>query len=150
MAKAMERRAVFHLWFHPSDPAHLFENELLRIIQYIDTQRRKGLVWIATMGEIGAYCEARERLRPELERREGELRISLRGSFENDKYGSTELSLIFTAVPRPRKVIMDDGGDVLHMEASKSAQAINSNVRMAEGRVLINMPTTARSLRLVF
>ena len=150
MAKAMERRAVFHLWFHPSDPASLFENELLRIIQYIDAQRRKGLVWIATMGEISAYCEARERLRPEVERREGELRISWRGSFENDKYGSTELSLIFPAVPRPRKVIMGDGGDVLHMEASSSVEANNSNVRMAEGRVLINMPTTARSLRLVF
>ena len=48
MVKAMERHAAFHLWFHPSDPAYLFESELLRIIHYIDSHRIKGLIWIAT------------------------------------------------------------------------------------------------------
>src|SRR5256712_3166652 len=120
MAKAAERRAVFHLWFHPSDPAYLFESELLRIIQYIDSQRKKRLVWIATMGEIAAYCEARERLRPELERKEGEMRVVWRGSFQSEKYGNTELTLISPAVPRLREVILIDGEGSRHLEPSHS------------------------------
>jgi len=144
MAKAAERRAVFHLWFHPSDPTHLFESELLRIIQFLDSQRKEGLAWIATMGEIAAYCEAREKLRLEVEREAGEMRVAWRGSFQSEKYGSTELSLIFPAMPRPRKVIMTVGNDLLHLEPG------NSYVRTADGRLLINMPTTARSLRLIF
>jgi len=144
LTKAAERHAVFHLWFHPSDPAYLFESELLRIIRYIDSQRGKGLVWIATMGGIAAYCEARERLRPEVERKPGEMRVVWRGSFPSEKYGSTELSLIFPAMPSPRKVIMTDGDGCLHLEPG------NSYLRTAEGRLLINMPTTAKSLRLAF
>jgi len=144
MTKAAERRAVFHLWFHPSQPTHLFESELLRIIQFLDSQRKERLAWIATMGEFAAYCEAREKLGLEVEREAGEMRVAWRGSFQSDKYGSTELSLIFPAVPRPRKVIMTDGNDLLHLEPS------NSYVRMADGRLLINMPTPAKSLRLVF
>jgi peptidoglycan/xylan/chitin deacetylase (PgdA/CDA1 family) len=144
MTKAAERRAVFHLWFHPSDPASVFESDLIRIVQYIDNQRKTGLVWIATMGEIASYCEARETLRPEVERAEGEITVVWRGSFQREKYGDTELTLIFPALPRPRKVIMSDGNGSVRLELG------NSSVRTAEGRLLIGMPTTAKSLRLVF
>jgi hypothetical protein len=34
LSKAAKRHAVFHLWFHPSDPAAIFENEFSRIIRY--------------------------------------------------------------------------------------------------------------------
>jgi peptidoglycan/xylan/chitin deacetylase (PgdA/CDA1 family) len=142
MTKAAERHGVFHLWFHPSDPTRLFETELLRILRFLDSQRKEGLTWIATMGEIAAYCEARESLGLEVERREGEMRIAWRGSFQSEKYGSTELSLILPAMPRPREVIMADGNDRPHLEPSY--------VRTDEGRLLVNMPTTAKSLRLVF
>src|SRR5262249_47293418 len=66
VAKAMERCAAFHLWFHPSDPLSLVENELLQIIRYIDSQRQQGLVWVASMAEIASYCEARHKLTPEV------------------------------------------------------------------------------------
>jgi peptidoglycan/xylan/chitin deacetylase (PgdA/CDA1 family) len=145
LTKAAERHAVFHLWFHPSDPPYVFERELPRILQFIASEREKGLVWIATMGDIAAYCEARERLRPEVvERKEGEMTIAWRGSFQSEKYGHTELSLIANDLPRPRKVLMRDQDDSLHLRPRHSCS------QTADGRLLINMPTTAKSLRLVW
>src|SRR3989441_1507630 len=115
MTKAAERRAVFHLWFHPSDPTDLFESELLRIIQFLGGQRKDGLAWIATMGEIAAYCEARERLRPEVEREAGEMRIAWRGSFQSEKNGYTEFSLIGPPLPPPPDVIITDKDGPPHL-----------------------------------
>jgi peptidoglycan/xylan/chitin deacetylase (PgdA/CDA1 family) len=144
LAKAAERHAVFHLWFHPSEPASVFENELLRITQYIDSQRKAGLVWVATMAEIAAYCEARERLRPAVERNEGEMRVVWRGSFQGEKYGHTELSLVFPTLPRPRMITMINGDGFQPLELG------GSYVQTTTGRLLINMPTAAQSLHIVF
>jgi peptidoglycan/xylan/chitin deacetylase (PgdA/CDA1 family) len=144
MSKAAERHAVFHLWFHPSEPASVFENELLRIVQYIDSQRKAGLVWIATMAEIAAYCEARERLWPAVEKYEGEMRVVWRGAFQSEKYGDTELSLIFPVLPRPHKVVLIDRDGAHDLELGRSY------VQTAEGRLVLNMPITAKLLRIVF
>jgi hypothetical protein len=143
MAKATERYAVFHLWFHPADPASVFENELLRVIQYIDSQGKQGLVWVATLSEIAAYCEAREGLRPAVERNEGEMRVVWRGAFQGEKYGHTELSLVFPILSRPRMVTMTKGDGFRHLELGRSY------VQTAAGRLLINMLATAESLRIV-
>jgi peptidoglycan/xylan/chitin deacetylase (PgdA/CDA1 family) len=144
MAKAAERHAVFHLWFHPSEPASVFENEFLRIIQYIDSQRKAGLVWIATMADIAAYCEARERLRPAVEKHEDEMKVVWRGSFQSERYGDTELSLVFPPLPRPRMITILNGNSSRHLELGRSY------VQTATGQLLINMPTTAQSLHIVF
>jgi peptidoglycan/xylan/chitin deacetylase (PgdA/CDA1 family) len=144
MAKAVERRAVFHLWFHPSDPPSLFETELLGTLKYIDRQRHQTLVWIATMRDIASYCEARERLRPHVERNGAEMTVVWRGSFPSQRYGNTELSLIFPALPTPRKLILTAEGGSRHLEPE------HSSLRTTQGRLMINMPTTATSLRLLF
>jgi peptidoglycan/xylan/chitin deacetylase (PgdA/CDA1 family) len=144
LATAAKRRAVFYFWFHPSEPSALFETEFRRIIQYIDSRRKAGLVWIATMAELAAYCEAREQLRPAVERHDGEIRVVWRGSFQGEKYGQTELSLIFPPLPRPRMVAVTTADGVRPLELGRSY------VQMAMGRLLINMPTTAKSLHIVF
>jgi peptidoglycan/xylan/chitin deacetylase (PgdA/CDA1 family) len=144
MVKAAESQAVFYLWFHPSEPASVFEDELLRIIQYIDSQRKKGLVWVATMGEIAAYCEAREKLSLEVTKTENEMRIVWQGSFQNEKYGHTELSLVFPTLPRPHMVTLTNGDGSRHLELGRSY------FQTASGRLLINMPTTAKLLHIVF
>jgi len=144
MAKAVERHAVFHLWFHPSDPLSLFETELLGTLKHIDSQRHQKLVWIATMSDIASYCEARETLRPHVERNGAELTVAWRGSFPSRRYGNTELSLVFPALPTPRKLILTDADGSRHLEPEHSA------LRTTEGLLMINMPTTAKSLRLLF
>ena|SRR2546425_751669 len=143
VAKAVARRAVFHLWFHPSDPLSVAETELLPITRYIDSQRKEGLVWVATMAEIASYCEARHSLRPEVRRTHGEMTIVWRGSFPSDKYGHTELTLILPPLPRPRMVTLTNS------DGSRDPGFARSPVRTTAGQLLINMPTTAKSLHIV-
>jgi peptidoglycan/xylan/chitin deacetylase (PgdA/CDA1 family) len=144
LATAMERSAVFHLWFHPSEPTSLFENEFRRILQYIDSQRKAGLVWIATMGEIAAYCEAREQLQPVVERSKGDLKIVWKGAFQGEKYGHTELSLLLPPIPKPSRVTINDKNGCQHLEPG------HSYVQTGTEQILINMPTTAISLHITF
>ena len=143
VAKAVARNAAFHLWFHPSDSISVAENELFQIMRYIDGQRREGLVWVATMAEIASYCEARHRLRPEIRRTGREMTVSWQGSFPGERYGHTELSLIFPPLPRPRRITLTDA------HASRDLDVTSPALRTTEGQLLINMPTTARSLRIV-
>src|SRR5215470_7775830 len=139
MAKAASRSAAFHLWFHPPDPASLFERELCEILQYIDRQRREGLVWVAPMAEIASYCEARQRLRPEVQRMNGEMTIIWRGSFPSERYGHTELSIVLPPLPSPRSIALTNE------DGSANQKLGSSYVRTAEGRLRVNMPTSAKS-----
>jgi hypothetical protein len=143
LATAAKRHAVFHLWFHPSESASIFENEFRRILRYIDNRRKAGVVWVATMAEIAAYCEARERLQPVVERHEHEIRVAWRGSFQSERYGYTELSLIFPPLLRPRKVILVDRDGTRDLESGRSINWTN------DGRLVLNMPVTAKLLRIV-
>src|SRR5262245_24000779 len=144
VAKAVARGAAFHLWFHPSVSISVAENELFQIMWYIDSQRREGLVWVATMAEIASYCEARLRLRPELRRTDREMTVSWGGSFPGERYGHTDLSLIFPPLPRPRRITLTDA------HASRDLDVTGPAVGTTEGQLLINMPTTAKSLRIAF
>jgi peptidoglycan/xylan/chitin deacetylase (PgdA/CDA1 family) len=144
LSTAAKRHAVFHLWFHPSESSAIFKNELRRILQYIDRQRQAGLVWVATMAEIAAYCEARESLRPSVERHEGEMKVGWRGAFQAEKYGHSELSLIFPPLPKPHTVTVTNGDGLQHLQHGRSY------VQMATGQLLVNMPTTAQALHIVF
>src|SRR5215467_10814629 len=144
IAKAVARSAAFHLWFHPSDPAPLFERELREIVQYIDGQRKEGLVWIAPMTEIASYCEARQRLRPEVQRMNGEMTIIWRGSFPSERYGHTELSLVLPPVPSPRAITLTNE------DGAASREPGTSYVKTAEGRLRVSMPTSAKSLHILF
>src|SRR3989449_6105687 len=130
MAKAMAHRAAFHLWFHPSDPLSLAETELLQIIRYLDSQRKEGRVWVAPMAEIASYCEARHRLTPEVRRTNGEMTIIWRGSFPSEKYGQTELSLLFPPLPRPRRVALTNGDGCQDLKFERSS------VQTADERLL--------------
>ena len=144
LEKAMARQAVFHLWFHPSDPLSVAETELLPILRHLDGTRREGSVWVATMAEIASYCEARHTLGLEVRRTNDEMTIVWRGSFPSERYGHTELSLVFPPLPRPRTITLTNG------VGSRDLVVGSSSVQTVADRLLINMPTTAKSLRIVF
>ena len=57
---AIQHRLAYHLWFHPSDPRKVFQKEFREILRTIQQQREAGNVWVATMGDLASYCEARE------------------------------------------------------------------------------------------
>ena len=141
---AVARRAAFHLWFHPSDPRSLLETELLDIVRYLDGQRREGRVWVAPMAEIASYCEARHTLTPHVQRTDGEMVVRWRGSFASERYGHTDLTLVFPPLPRPRMITLRNGGTCRELPVAPSSD------QTAARRLMINMPTTASSLHLVF
>ena len=142
--EALRRQAVYHIYFHPSDPMPIFENEFRRIIGYISDERRKGDIWVATMSELAAYCEAREGVHLEIHRNAKETQIQMRSSLNTVSYGTPSLTLLIPTLSPPRQVIVgfQHGGEAL-ME-DKDA------VRQEHDRVLINIPVTARSLKLRF
>jgi peptidoglycan/xylan/chitin deacetylase (PgdA/CDA1 family) len=141
---AVARSAAFHLWFHPSDPRSLLETELLDIVRYIDRQRREGRVWVAPMAEIASYCEARNTLKLEVQRTDGEMTVRWRGSFASERYGHTDLTLVFPPLPRPRMITLRNDG------ACRDVPVAPSSDQTATRRLTINMPTTASSLHLFF
>jgi len=141
---AVARCAAFHLWFHPSDPRSVVETELPDIVRYLDGQRREGRVWVAPMAELASYCEARHTLKPEVERTDREMIVRWRGSFASERYGHTDLTLVFPPLPRPRMITVTNGG------GSRAVPVAPSSDETAAGRLMINMPTTASSLHIRF
>jgi peptidoglycan/xylan/chitin deacetylase (PgdA/CDA1 family) len=93
LAEAMKRHAAYHIWFHPSDPTELFQHEFNAIIQEIAARRREGQVWVTTMADLAAYCEARTQTELEVQRDANGLTIRLRLDYNARRYGDTKLTL---------------------------------------------------------
>jgi hypothetical protein len=91
--EAIKRHAAYHIWFHPSDPAELFEHEFHEIIQEVAARRREGQLWVTTMADLAAYCEAREQTELQVRRRANGLTITLRSGYDAKRYGDTKLTL---------------------------------------------------------
>jgi len=91
--EAIERRAAYHLWFHPSDPTELFQHEFRQIVEELAARRRAGQLWVGTMADLTSYCEAREQTEFEVRRHAGALTIRLRSVYDPKRYGRTKLTL---------------------------------------------------------
>jgi hypothetical protein len=141
--KAIERNAVYSLWFHPSDPTEWFEPQLRDILRYIDAERRDGRLWVATMQDLAAYCEARERLQLTTEREGRSLIVCLRSSLDVSRYGSPEVSLLIPASSKPCSA---------HLELANGEHKPIHVRLMTRGvsRLLVNVPASARALHLTF
>ena len=141
--KAMDRHAVYSLWFHPSDPTEWFDPQLRAILQYIDCERRRGRLWVATMQDLAAYCEAREQFDLTTQRGENSLTLSFRSSLDICRYGTPEISLLIPAPSKPSSAWLE----------LLNGEKIPANARaVPDGslRLMINVPTTAKALQLTF
>jgi len=141
--KAMTRHAVYSLWFHPSDPTEWFEPQLREILDYIDSQRESGRLWVATMKELAGYCEAREQLRITADRTADNLTLSVRSSLDVANFGAAEVSLIIPVFQRPNSAWLE-----LHDGASRPAQFRIENQTPAQ--VIVTIPVNTRTLQLTF
>jgi peptidoglycan/xylan/chitin deacetylase (PgdA/CDA1 family) len=141
--KAIARRAVYSLWFHPSDPTEWFDPQLREILGHIDSERRRGKLWVTTMQDVAAYCEAREQLQLSTERHDSSLTVSIRSGLDTSRYGTPELTLLIPASSRPSSAWLElTGGE---------RQAGNVGfVSDGPPRVLATVPTTATALHLTF
>jgi peptidoglycan/xylan/chitin deacetylase (PgdA/CDA1 family) len=109
--KAMSRSAVYSLWFHPSDPAEWFNPMLRQILQYLAVERQSGRLWVATLQQLAAYCEVRERISVRVTPSETGMALSLDIPFDAERFGPTDVTLLIPVDRTPVSVIgQTDGG----------------------------------------
>jgi len=104
--EACSRQAAYHIWFHPSDPSDVFEREFYGIIRSIAEFRRQGKLWVATMEDLAAYCEAREQTTLNVQRNADELNIALQCNYDVERYGKTVLTLRVTSDSTPSECLL--------------------------------------------
>jgi hypothetical protein len=143
MEKAMKRHAVYSLWFHPSDPTDWFDPQLREILLYMDAERRRGRLWIATMQEIAAYCEARDQFDVAGNRSERSLTLSVTRRSDAPRYGDADISLLVPSDRRPISVLIQlaDGARMpapLHVSSSNPQQ------------FMVDVPATAQIITFNF
>jgi len=142
--EAKRRHAVYHIWFHPSDPLEVFESVFSRILAYVLQERKRNAVWVATMSEISAYCEARERTSLSVRHDGSETTIAFKRSFDPARYGSPTLTIAFPEGVRPVVCLLEREDGIV--------EAPIRTVNTGNGctRILINVPSTARAVRARF
>jgi hypothetical protein len=144
--EAMHRHAAYHIWFHPSDPTGIFDHEFREIIQYMARLQRQGKLWIATMADLAAYCEAREQTTLEVLRNADELKITLQCNYDVKRYGKTELTLRVTSDSVPSECMLRTEG----RWAAVKWKSEELHVRSKKPRFLVDVPVTANELRVLF
>jgi len=143
LEEAAERYAVYHHWFHPSDPLSVFKNEFRCILEQISKYREKGIVWVTTMGELAAYCEARRTVDLKVLRQNNELTIFVENSFDLKRYGPSEVTIIIQGCGKPYQTLID------HEDVSER-RGKNKPITNRGNDLLMNFPITAKCLLMKF
>jgi hypothetical protein len=139
IAKAMERRAAYALWFHPSDPRAWFDPQLRAILGYLTAERRQGRLWVATMQDIAAYCDVRERL--QLTCSQGEKTLTV--FFTGDCRQTREVTLLVPVPSHPLSVVATtETGDTRNLDVR--------NRRADPARVMVNAPALTKQIEFAF
>jgi hypothetical protein len=94
ISEAKKSNSAFHLWFHPSDSPELFKNEFSRIVEYISSEQNNGSIWVTTMSELAAYCEARQKTVIKVNRSENTIVLKLLCTLDQIIYPCSEITLL--------------------------------------------------------
>lgn len=144
LEEAVKQRAAYHIFFHPSDPSELFENEFREILRYFHEEREKRRVWVTTMAELAAYCEARENVKLKVVREQGQIDVIMESALNEAKFGDPEISLLVPAAIPPRRLLVEKQYEL--REVISTAYHFDRQ----KGQVLINVPVSSQMVRLVF
>lgn len=136
--EAMKRHAVYHFWFHPSDPRSVFRGAFRKIVAYVGRLAGAGLVWAATMQEIVAYCEARRAVQFEVIRdpKFVEIRLDF-GAYDEGRYGGAELTFW-----------IDAGDEVASVRGSTGEREFSvPHTVSSDRKVVVQAPLSTRVIR---
>lgn len=142
--EAAKRRAAYHIFFHPSDPTELFEDEFRRIVKYFHEEREKRRIWVTTMGELAAYCEARESIRLQVTRTQNQMDVIIESSLNKAKYGDPEISILIPSGIAPYKTLVDKNGNLQELNPESLF------VDRQKQQLLVNVTASSSMLRLLF
>jgi peptidoglycan/xylan/chitin deacetylase (PgdA/CDA1 family) len=140
---AIQHSQSYHLWFHPSDPRPVFEKEFQQILRLIQNEREAGNVWTATMGDLAAYCEARETTSLRSTTEENKRIIQIQTSLDTDQYGVPDITLVVPSNSLPKRIDRRIAGtaEALRREAVCS---------MKNGSLVLNVPAVNQLISLSF
>jgi hypothetical protein len=142
LEEAVKCRLCYHLWFHPSDPTERFQTICREILEHMARLRESGDLWVATMQDLAAYCEARRTTRMESHWDSDKLTIRFRSTHERAKYGFTELTLRVECPKRPLQLQLFAGGTTKILTEKQFRYCDKS------GTLLVNVPCDAQSIEL--
>jgi hypothetical protein len=146
--EAIKRHAAYHIWFHPSDAPEIFDHEFRGIIQHMAKLQRQGKLWVATMADLAAYCEARQQTVLDVQRREpDELGVTLRSSYDAQRYGKTTLTLRVTNDSMPGECLLRTGKEWEPVAWKRQEPATGGEEIRS---FLVDVPVTADELRVLF
>lgn len=143
VGEAVERNAAYSLWFHPSDPVEWFDPQLRAILRYLDGERACGRLWITTMQELAAYCEARECLDLRIERSERRLTLVMNNALDVSRYGVPDVTLLVPMPTDPRATWLE----------TSDGERVPLDVRLLQDgsrRAMANVPANAKRLHFDF
>ena len=143
IAHAVQHGAAYHLWFHPSDPRAVFQKEFYEILQVLQREREAGNIWIATMGDLASYCEARESLSLQSETDKEKRTIHTRSLLNTDKYGTPEITLVVPARTMPKRIQRQIGDSFAELEPDSVCVRRNDTL-------ILNVPAVTQTITLSF
>jgi hypothetical protein len=144
LERAARLQAVYHFWFHPSDPTEMLNDEFRRVLAHVAREREKGIVWTATMADVIAYCEHRARVELDVERQSDSVTVRLTDRTDAWKYGHSELTLLFKKSDQPRsaRAFVGEGHPV-----EDRALVVS---RCPDGMLAVTLPAETTRLELSF
>jgi len=84
---AVRNTGVFHVYFHPSElNESIIKKILIPVLEYACEKRKTRDLWIATMGEIARYCEAREKTKLIAEQKNEQIRIKVHSAMDYSRF----------------------------------------------------------------
>ena len=87
-----------------SDHREIFENEFQRILSLLASGSVKKQVWTTTISELISYCEARDSMNLKIENIHNCINIDLISSFNKDRYGNSDLTLLVVCKDEPKVI----------------------------------------------
>jgi hypothetical protein len=142
LSHAIASGAAYHLWFHPSDPEEVFRHEFSEILQIMQRERESRNLWITTMGELAAYCEAREHLSLKSTSERNTRTLEIQSSLDANKYGAVDVTLVLPGEIMPNRIQRRLDGTV---EEIAPAQVCSQK----SGSLVLNVTAKTHTLSLI-
>jgi len=143
--EAIRRNAAYHIWFHPSDGWRVFEEAFKPVLELVSAGRDKGILWVATMADLTAYCEARATTNIVVAERSGErLVLDLTTTLDESRFGSPLITLAFPT-PCAAKTIT-----IYHRDSVECLSDDDARVSRRPQELLLNVSCRAKRIEIVW
>lgn len=142
--ETIRRGAAYHLWFHPSDEPQVFEEALFPILENIAKRRDEGALWVATLADLAAYCEAREKTQITAAVARDRMILELQCNLDTQKFGNPELTFELR-VDRPVKAVTTRNGTSTENVAFKVKNGTSELQNL-----IVNVPCQNRAVEVWF